>query len=189
MTVPDPKYRRVKYQLQGLSWWQQIIMVWKNPPRLELLEDWIITLPGGLQVIVPKGFITDGASIPRLLWWIISPFGPLLEGAILHDFGYQHGYLLSPFIVTQVYCLRSMEMRFRHGGLFEHMIPVYVGHQQKFFDELLRFVTIEANGATVQAWTAYCALRIFGIVAWKNYRKHGPGAYNSNSLNLPGVPA
>lgn len=187
MIIPLPKYKRVPYQLKGLSWWQQLVVVMRSPPQLELVEDWIITLADGLQIIIPKGFITDGASIPALFWWMISPFGPLLEGAILHDFGYQHGFLLSPFDLSQVYNIASMRLRANNLAAFGTMIPVYVGKGQKFFDNLLRYVTIEANGATVQANLAYNVLKVFGHIAWDEYRKQGPGAFNSNSLDLPGV--
>ena len=36
-------------------------------------------------VVVPKGFISDGASVPRALWSIYPPFGRYLEAAIVHD--------------------------------------------------------------------------------------------------------
>ena len=36
-------------------------------------------------VIIPKGFISDGASVPRAMWAIYPPFGKYLEAAIVHD--------------------------------------------------------------------------------------------------------
>lgn len=37
--------------------------------------------------IVPKGYITDGATIPRLLWFIYPPNRPdYLPAAIVHDY-------------------------------------------------------------------------------------------------------
>lgn len=47
-----------------------------------------------VKVKVPKGFISDGASIPRAFWSIIGhPFGPALEGAVIHDYLYFKGLL------------------------------------------------------------------------------------------------
>lgn len=37
---------------------------------------------------VHKGFITDLASTPRILWAIYPPFGKYLAGAIVHDYLY-----------------------------------------------------------------------------------------------------
>lgn len=39
-------------------------------------------------VRVPKGFVTDGASIPRVFWNILSPFGDYFGAAVIHDFLY-----------------------------------------------------------------------------------------------------
>ena len=36
-------------------------------------------------VSVPKGFKSDGASVPRALWSIYPPFGKYLEAAVVHD--------------------------------------------------------------------------------------------------------
>jgi len=39
-------------------------------------------------VAIPKGFLSDGASIPRIFWNIFSPFGLYLKAALIHDFLY-----------------------------------------------------------------------------------------------------
>ncbi len=45
------------------------------------------------SLTVPKGFRSDGASVPRLLWSVIglTPDGPIRAGALLHDFIYRYG--------------------------------------------------------------------------------------------------
>lgn len=46
-------------------------------------------LTEGHPVFVPKGFITDGASVPRMLWWLFPPVGDRYsKAAVLHDFMY-----------------------------------------------------------------------------------------------------
>lgn len=42
-------------------------------------------------VTVPTGFLTDGASIPRVFWSVLEPFGPWFPAAIIHDFLYTQG--------------------------------------------------------------------------------------------------
>lgn len=39
-------------------------------------------------IIVPRGFVTDLASIPRPLWWWLPPDGPWAKAAVIHDFLY-----------------------------------------------------------------------------------------------------
>lgn len=40
------------------------------------------------EILVPLGFITDGASIPQVFWSILSPFGDYFKAAVIHDFLY-----------------------------------------------------------------------------------------------------
>ena len=35
---------------------------------------------------VPAGFISNGASVPRLLWWFLDPATEAFEAAVLHDY-------------------------------------------------------------------------------------------------------
>lgn len=42
----------------------------------------------GMAVIVPVGFKTDFASIPRLFWRILPPIGIYGKAAVLHDYLY-----------------------------------------------------------------------------------------------------
>ena len=42
----------------------------------------------GETVAVPRGFVTDFASVPRLLWFFVAPWGRHGPAAVLHDYGY-----------------------------------------------------------------------------------------------------
>ena len=55
----------------------------------ELIEPWLVRAPG-MDFTVPKGFIFDGASIPRALWRLCgSPYdAPRVIAALAHDFLY-----------------------------------------------------------------------------------------------------
>lgn len=37
-------------------------------------------------VVVPKAFLTDGASVPRAFWSFFPPWGIYGQAAVLHDF-------------------------------------------------------------------------------------------------------
>ena len=165
---------------------------WFAVPRYRPIEDWIITLgpeDGNLPLIFPRTFETDLASIPRLFGNIpgFSPAGPLRYGSLPHDLGYQYQYLLSPFEPGRQYGESSLALRERHRKAFGDLVPVFVGYPQKFFDNLLAGVTVEATGARFVAWAADTALNRFGDVAWNKYRRLGPTAFNRNSLGLPGI--
>ena len=41
-----------------------------------------------LRITIPKGFKTDLASVPRVLWSWIPPHGKYLRAAVVHDYFY-----------------------------------------------------------------------------------------------------
>jgi hypothetical protein len=176
MIIPRPQF-----ELLEVSGW--------SAPRFRLTADYNITLDDGLVITHPKGFETDLASIPRFMWALpfFSPTGPLANGSVVHDFGYQHGFLISPYDKHRTYPESSLRLRELYQENFGDNIPVFVGRNQEFFDQLLQGITIEATGNRFVAGAAKLALSIFGGIAWNEYRTCGPGAHNSNSLDLPGI--
>jgi hypothetical protein len=39
---------------------------------------------------VKAGFVSNGASVPRIFWWLEPPAGRLFEAAVLHDYMYSN---------------------------------------------------------------------------------------------------
>ena len=52
-----------------------------------LLEEYVYEINGYL-IRVPKYFITDGASVPKILQWLYNPFGRYINAAVIHDYLY-----------------------------------------------------------------------------------------------------
>jgi hypothetical protein len=46
------------------------------------------------EITVPVGMITDFASVPRLFWNILPPFGTYLGPAVVHDYLY-HSHIVT----------------------------------------------------------------------------------------------
>jgi hypothetical protein len=47
---------------------------------------------GGQSIVVPAGFVTDLASVPRILTNIVPADGPWVKAAVIHDYLYAtHG--------------------------------------------------------------------------------------------------
>jgi hypothetical protein len=55
---------------------------------------------------VPTGFVTNGASSPRFMWWLVSPATDFFEAAVVHD------YLLSLRAKGQMISLRRINKAF-----------------------------------------------------------------------------
>lgn len=73
-------------------------------PSVELLPDELVRvddafsftldrevagLPVGLRLDIPSGFVSDLASVPRPLWFILPPHGSYAPAAIVHDLLYR----------------------------------------------------------------------------------------------------
>ena len=56
-----------------------------------------LSAPGSMLVVdVPKGFLTDLASVPWVLRWLFPPDGVWAKAAVVHDWGYACGDLSLP---------------------------------------------------------------------------------------------
>ena len=59
----------------------------------------------GRVVEIPAGFSSDGASVPKALWWMYHPFGRYLKAAVVHDW----------FCVTQKITYKEAAIVFREA--------------------------------------------------------------------------
>lgn len=118
-----------------------------------------VTSPGVYQtaaggtVYIYVGFTTDGASVPRALWWLYPPFGDDYENAaVLHDYLYRHA--------TQ---------RLESGG-FEYY-GSDGGHISRAEADALMREVMEVDGfrRTGRA-VVYRSVRVGGGGAWRRYR-------------------
>jgi len=146
-----PKISPVKIETKGKGVFKRAWIWLRTTRKWKFEEDWILDLPDMDRVFIPKGFIFDGASIPKMLWPVISPTGTLFIPAIIHDFGYKYDAIWwligdSPHIA-------------RYQG-------------RKYFDRLFLLIADEINGMAALNKTAYIALRMFGFIAWDKHRKN-----------------
>jgi hypothetical protein len=64
----------------------------KAPHRKRLFLPVPVTLSTGQKVTIPKGFVTDLATVPRIFWGIISPSGRHDLACVVHDYLLETGY-------------------------------------------------------------------------------------------------
>lgn len=57
----------------------------EGPVTWRLLRPLIWTGTKGDTFTVPAGFVTDFATVPRFLHWLVSPYGAYTRAAVLHD--------------------------------------------------------------------------------------------------------
>jgi hypothetical protein len=57
----------------------------------ELLVGFAYEHPLVGRIVVPAGFLTDFASIPRVFWRLLPPVGRYGKAAVVHDYLYRTG--------------------------------------------------------------------------------------------------
>ena len=142
-----PHMKPVIIATAGKGFWGAIKMWILGGRTWEIVKDWHFTL-GGVNYIVPKGFVFDGASVPKFLASWLSPVGVLLVGGLVHDYAYKYTVLL------------------KKGGK-----ATSDSMAQKEADVIFRDINIEQNGFQLLNYLAYWALRIGGFAAWNGHRK------------------
>ena len=116
--------------------------------KWEICNDWHYTLDS-TKYVIPKGFVFDGASVPKYFRSYLSPMGVLLIGGLVHDYGYKYETLL---------------MAGKKKALSKK--------NQKWMDKTFRDINIDQNGFKIINWIAYLALRGGGWLAWRKHRKN-----------------
>jgi len=123
--------------------------------RWSVKKNWTFTYqPEGenaVEIIIPKGFRFDGASIPRPFWNLLSPIGLLLIPGLVHDYGYRH---------DQLWIINA-------DGKVEAWNK---GAGKDFWDNVFLCVGKQVNGFALIDKLAWVALKIGGQGSWDSNR-------------------
>jgi len=120
------------------------VVTYIGPGNAWRLEESYSYQDGANEITVPDGFEFDLASIPRALWWLISPFDLSIAAPLLHDYLYQHEGSPPPGSIDppRTYSRAETDQLFRH--------------------------VMEMEG--VPGWRrslAYAGVRTFGWLGWR----------------------
>ncbi|KKN34454.1 hypothetical protein LCGC14_0793530 [marine sediment metagenome] len=101
----------------------------------------------GYKFVIRKGFIHDGASVPRFVWALcgLTPDGLLRAGALVHDALYRTGGQLKP----------------------EHDVFPDRVFNRKESDLIFHSMLSEAGVSPRRAYLAYVGIRAFGWASFK----------------------
>ena len=105
-----------------------------------LTEDYRIKV-NGISISVPKGFVSDGISCPRIFWAIARPNGLGRAGALIHDW---------------LYCNKGTA-----GEL---------NLSRKVVDRIFRKILIESGVSIGKSNLLYRMVRWFGRFGWNKKR-------------------
>jgi len=135
---PVPMLTKDKGVIGAIWMWIVTTRKWK------IEEDWTYEMEG-TKYRIPKGFIFDGASVPKYFRSWLSPMGVLLIAGLIHDYAYRvEGLLLDTSVKVPLTQLEA--------------------------DTIFREVAIAVNGFKIINYIAYYALRLGGWIAWRKHR-------------------
>jgi len=128
--------RQIKYE-------QPKVIIHDNG-NVELAEFWYITY-GPMLIIIPRGFISDGNSVPWLFSRMVPKFGKNTLAGIVHDWLYKTGSPCDD--------------------------PESIDLTQKFADQVRLHICVKCSVPWYQRTLSYIALRLFGGFAWCKHRR------------------
>ena len=146
------------------NFFKKILKFWLFLRKYQLMDDYIIWCEYLKRFIfIPKSFIYDGASVPKLLNGIFGTTGVLFFGALPHDFGYNYnGLLLLDDILDGFYqedCPSNYEIYFKKFSKNE-------------LDKIFRELCTQESGMKFGSYVATFALTLFGFFDWNRKRKN-----------------
>lgn len=121
--------------------------------KWKLVKNWHYKLNNEVEIVIPKDFEFDGASIPRPFWAVLSPVGLLLVPGLIHDYGYKY---------QQVW-------KVGEDGSPE---PYGKGETKEYWDDLFKTVGENVNGFSLVNVIAWFAVAIGGDSSWNRHREN-----------------
>ena len=80
--------------VQGLTYNNDLLLKHHYKFKFVVAFNWevVVGIDGELKkIVINKDFITDFATVPRLFWRVLPPYGNYTNAAVLHDFLYFTG--------------------------------------------------------------------------------------------------
>lgn len=150
--IKMPVLRPIPIETKGMSW-LKALWVWLTTTRQwEVVEEFTYYRSPERFIIIPAGFVFDGASIPRLFWSVFSPIGILLIGGLIHDFGYRYRFIFVKYD--------------KHETIYKIVVT------RDMMDKIFFEVNTAVNGFKRLNLIPYLAVKWFGGFAWRaNARK------------------
>lgn len=129
------------------------------------------------RLLVPKGNISDGASIPRMFWGLIGlrPDGLIRAGALIHDYLYAYEGAL-PEGAHSTYegdfddFMRDYWLPKKASmPVMDAFEPNSARFTRKEADQILRQLALSAEMKDFRVKIIYAAVRIGGYLSWPEW--------------------
>jgi hypothetical protein len=126
--------------------------------NIEITSPWRIEYGELVVITIPKGFISDGNSVPWFFTRMVPKFGKNTLAGIVHDWLYKTGEVI----------MRDVNDPWFNSSA-QQCITKTVTRQ--LADEIRLHLCVKCSVPWYQRFLSYWCLRIFGRSAWKAHRK------------------
>lgn len=117
----------------------ELASIGKTVQNYELTAPFTFASKAAGMILVPAGFVTDFASVPRIVWSYISPEDPaILFASVIHDFLYTRGGRIGSDLAVS----------------------------RAVADAVLREGMLASGARPAQAWVVFRSVRLFGASHW-----------------------
>lgn len=120
----------------------------------------------GQAIVVPQGFVSDGASIPWGLYNLLRPEGDLFPAALVHDFAYRPKPIEGKVMIIPLTVQKAQKLR-ESGIPMGHFIRPGEPITRREADDLLYKVGVDSGAPRWKCRLAWLGVRVGGWLAWK----------------------
>ncbi len=160
----QPLLKPLPLGTKGIRNLWQVLYRWLAVGRTwEVCEDWKFTTPDDKIIQIPKGFVSDGASIPRILRFILSPTGLMFIPSLIHDYAFAHDHLL---------------LLNKDGKPEKYLDRA----GKKKWDDMFYDLSMQIHGIRIIAQVSKLALKIGSHTIWKKYQGTAQQKKNAEAL-------
>lgn len=115
-----PTVKPIPIKTKGLIWYKALHVWLITSRKWELTKDWSYIFKNN-TIVIRKGFVFNGVSVPRFFWWLLSPVGILFIAALIHDYGYRKGTVNRKYW-DKLFLLVNREV---NGFYYLNLIPYF----------------------------------------------------------------
>jgi hypothetical protein len=115
---------------------------------------WILVEPlvykgADREFVIPAGYVTDFATVPKFMRWLFETYGPYTRAAIVHD-----------WLITE---MARWQLEVRNGGAKGWLPPA----TSRDTDGIFRRVMREEDTPLAERWVMWAAVRTAGLFNWR----------------------
>lgn len=156
----------------------QLYIVSRGPTTWKLITPLTWTGTKGDTFTVPKYFVTDFATVPRVLVWKTLPYGPYTRAAVLHD-----------WLLTE---LADWTIQQRHFTELRNTVGVQPPANSRDCDGIFRRVMEDLGVSWLTRWQMWAAVRLASLFNWRRaygrqFYKDAPKVFGLLLISAPFV--